>query len=371
MSYLITPEHLPDLARGAALLGTGGGGDPFIGRLMVEQAMAISGRPIQVLEVNDLDDDAVVIPTAMMGAPTVMLEKIPRGTAAELSLRALEGHLGVAATATMPVECGGINSMIPLTVAAASGLPVVDADGMGRAFPELHMETFSVYGVPASPMTVAGDGDEVTIIDTGTDNARAEWLARGLTIRLGGASCISLYKMSGADVRRTAIPGTLGLCLELGKTLREAREEHRPSLEALAEALGRSQYMHLRRLCDGKVVDVERRTDRGFTVGRSAIQPFDGGDPVELTFQNEHLVARAGERLLCIVPDLICVLDMETGEPITTETLRFGQRVSVIGISTPPIMRTPEALAVFGPGSFGLQESFTPVEQLNPEAVQV
>ena len=43
------------------------------------------------------------------------------------------------------------------------------------------------------------------------------------------------------------------------------------------------------------------------------------------------------------------MLDAETAEPITTEGLRYGQRVRVVAISTPAVMRTPEALAVFGP----------------------
>ena len=65
-----------------------------------------------------------------------------------------------------------------------------------------------------------------------------------------------------------------------------------------------------------------------------------------------------------IVPDLICILDSETAEPITTETLRYGQRVTVMGVAVPPIMRTPEALAVFGPAGFGIEAPFTPIETL-------
>ncbi len=148
MSWQLTEDHLPDLARGAAVLGTGGGGDPYIGRLMVAAAIRARGEPVTVLSVDELGRDALVIPTAMMGAPTVMVEKIPRGDEAVNALRALEKHLGRTADATMPIECGGLNSMMPLVVAARTGLPVVDADGMGRAFPELNMETFSVYGVP-------------------------------------------------------------------------------------------------------------------------------------------------------------------------------------------------------------------------------
>ena len=149
MSWILDPALLPALSRGATLLGTGGGGDPYIGRLMVEAAIAEHG-PVTVLDVDEVDPDAFVISTAMMGAPTVMVEKIPRGDEAVRALRTLESHLGRTADATIPMECGGINSMIPLAVAAITGLPVIDGDGMGRAFPELQMETFGVYGVPVS-----------------------------------------------------------------------------------------------------------------------------------------------------------------------------------------------------------------------------
>ena len=37
----------------------------------------------------------------------------------------------------------------------------------------------------------------------------------------------------------------------------------------------------------------------------------------------------------------------------------------VMVVSTPDIMRTPEALAVFGPRAFGLDHEFTPIEQLS------
>ena len=70
----------------------------------------------------------------MMGAPTVMIEKIPNGEEAETAFRALEEYLGKKIYATMPIEAGGVNSLLPLALAAKLGLPVIDADGMGRAF---------------------------------------------------------------------------------------------------------------------------------------------------------------------------------------------------------------------------------------------
>lgn len=365
MSWTLTTDDLPDLARGAALLGTGGGGDPYVGRLLVQEAMREHG-PVTVVDPDDLDDDAFVVPTAQMGAPTVVFEKLPRGTEALTALRTLERHLGRTADATMPIECGGINSMIPLLVGAQTGLPVVDADGMGRAFPELQMETFSVYGVPGSPMAVAGENDEAVVIDTGTENTRMEWIARGVTIRMGGVAHIADYPMSGADVKRTAVPRTLRLALDLGRALREAREKHEPPLIAVQQTLARSHYPHLRLLFRGKIVDVERRTTAGFARGHARALSFDGESTLQVTFQNENLVAHVDDELRCVVPDLICILDAETAEPITTETLRYGQRVTVIGISTPGLMRTPPALDTFGPSAFGLAHEFTPVEDLVP-----
>lgn len=366
MSWRLTADDLPDLARGATLLGTGGGGDPYIGRMLVEQAL-VAGGAIDILDVDDVADDLFVIPTAQMGAPTVMVEKIPAGFEATAALRILEEHLGRTADATMPIECGGINSMIPLVVAAETGLPVVDADGMGRAFPELSMETFAVYGVQGSPLALAGEHGERVIIDTGDDDRQMEWLARGITIRLGGVGHIAEYAMSGAQVKRTAIPRTLSMALALGRAIREAREQKRCPFRAIEEVLAPTLYSRVRTLFDGKIVDVERRTTDGFAKGRATVAAADGSDTtLTIRFQNENLVASIGDDLVVIVPDLICVLEADTAEPVTTEHLRYGQRVRVIGISTPEMMRSPQALAAFGPAAFGMSEEFVPVEELVP-----
>jgi DUF917 family protein len=364
VSWKLTAADLPDLARGATLLGTGGGGDPYIGKMLVERVLG--DGEITVLDPDELADDLFVIPTAQMGAPTVMIEKIPAGTEPTLALRTLEAHLGRTADATMPIECGGINSMIPLVVAAETGLPVVDADGMGRAFPELSMETFAVYGVHGSPLALAGERGEQVIIDTGDDDRQMEWLARGITIRLGGVGHIAEYAMSGAEVKRTAVPRTISMALALGRAIREAREQHRSPFEAIERTLSTTLYSQVRELFSGKVSDVERRTTEGFAKGRATISSLDAQstDSLEIAFQNENLIARRGGEVVAIVPDLICVVDIETGEPITTEGLRYGQRVKVLGISTPEMMRTPDALKAFGPSAFGLDETFVPVETL-------
>ncbi len=359
----LTLGDLEDLARGAAFLGTGGGGSPYAGRLMVQRAME-EGHTVEIIDLEEVPDEALIIPTAMMGAPTVLIEKLPRGDEAIKSLRTLERHLGRTAYATMPIECGGINSTMPLVVGARLGLPVVDADGMGRAFPELQMETFHVYGVPGTPMVITNEYGDSTIVQT-HDNAMMEWLARGITIRMGGAAYIAEYSMDGRTARRVSVPRTLSLALQIGRGIRAAREAHKDPFAELIALLRDTPYQYGRIIFQGKIVDLWRETTQGFAKGRARIQTLEGGAAVmEILFQNEFLVARVNGELRAIVPDLICILDSETAEPITTEMLRYGQRVKVMGVSVPPIMRTPEALAVFGPRAFGLEAEFQPIETL-------
>jgi DUF917 family protein len=363
MSFLLSQQMLADIAAGAAIMGTGGGGDPLIGRLLVQQALD-DGLTVEIVTPDELDDDAFVIATAMMGAPSVVVEKLANGTEAVASLRTLEEHLGKSADATVPMECGGLNSMIPLLVAARAGIPVVDADGMGRAFPELQMETFGVYGISGSPLVISDEKGHSVLVDTGSDNVRMEKFARAVTIEMGGASFIAEYPMSGADLKRTGIPHTLSLAGEIGRAIREARAAHADPFAALVASVESSIYGYATSLLEGKVIDVERSIVAGFTQGRVVLAPFDGGELLTIDFRNENVVARRDGRVVAIVPDLITVLDLESCTAITTEALRFGQRVRVVGISTPAIMRSPQALRVWGPHAFGVEDPWVPLEQL-------
>jgi DUF917 family protein len=255
--------------------------------------------------------------------------------------------------------------MIPLLVAARAGIPVVDADGMGRAFPELQMETFGVYGISGSPLVISDEKGHSVLVDTGDDNVRMENFARAVTIQMGGASFIAEYPMSGADLKRTGIPHTLSLASDIGRAIREARAAHADPYAALVAAVQSSIYGYATSLLEGKVVDVERSIVGGFTAGRVTLAPFDDGDLMTIDFRNENVVARRGQRVVAIVPDLITVLDLESCTAITTEALRFGQRVRVVAISTPEIMRTPEALQVWGPQAFGVDHPWVPLEELS------
>ena len=352
-----------DFARGAAFLGTGGGGDPYIGRLLLEQALERNG-PTRVLAVDELDDDALVIPLAAMGAPTVIVEKTIGFNEGEKALRTLEARLGRKATAVMSAEMGGMNALFPAAMAAHVGLPLVDADGMGRAFPELQMVSFNILGQRAAPMVMCDEYGDTVLIES-SDNHRVEKLARPVIVPMGGLCMLAIYPMSGRAVKDTAVRDTLSLALRIGRSISAARREQRDPFEALFECLhAMEHYRHSRTLFEGKIVDLQRETQRGWAIGHVALEELAGRGRFSVTFRNEFLRAQRDGRTVTIVPDLIAILDRETAEPITTESLKYGQRVRVIGCSVPPLMRSAAALAVWGPQAFGFDEPFMPLEAI-------
>jgi hypothetical protein len=341
----IAEEDLEALARGAAVLGTGGGGDPYVGRLLAAQALREHG-PVELVAPADLPDDANVFPVAMMGAPTVMVEKTPSTERIGDTVAALAEHLGVTPTHIACIEAGGVNSTFPLVAAAQLGLPVVDGDGMGRAFPELQMVLPTLSGIAATPMSIADEKGNVGVLMT-VDNRSAEALARSLTITMGCAAIISNYAMTGAQARESLAAGTLSLCTRIGRRLEEVRAEHGEAVAAVADELG-GRLLHT-----GKVVDVARRTATGFARG-SAVVAGESGELV-LEFQNEHLVARRNGVVQVSTPDLIIVLDTDSGEPVTTEALRFGHRVSVVAAPADERWHSPGGIALVGPRYFGYE----------------
>ena len=71
-------KEIEDIALGATLLGAGGGGDPYIGKLVAIGAVRECG-PVTLLDPEEVPDDALIVPIAMMGAPTVLGEKAVGG----------------------------------------------------------------------------------------------------------------------------------------------------------------------------------------------------------------------------------------------------------------------------------------------------
>lgn len=354
---------IKDMARGAVLLGTGGGGDPYVGQLFL-QAQIKAGRYPKVIASETIADDAFVLSIAGIGAPTVIVEHLVSDKTLLRLLARAEAFYGRRVDALISAEMGGANSMFPLALSAISGIPVLDADGIGRAVPHIEMTTFSINGCKATPCIVMDDSGNVAVIEA-VDDRTAEDLCRSITAAMGALTFGALYPMSGAQAKAFAVQGTLMQTLEIGRAIRTAREGGRDIFADLLDVLGSRDGRAARILFDGKIVDVVHDTRDGWHFGHARIGGIGTStDECIVEFQNEFTVARVNGKTATIVPDLITMLDRETGEPLTAEMLAYGQRVKVLGYAADAMLRTPLSLEVLGPRMFGLDEDFQPMEEL-------
>ncbi len=351
---LIDAGLLPALARGCSVLGAGGGGDVYTGMLASQQAIEEYG-PVPALDLDDLPDDGMVMPCGYIGAPTVSIEKLGSAREGEWLRDGLERVTGGSVVALMPAEIGGANGLQPIGWAARIGLPITDADGMGRAFPEVPQVTMEIAGVSPSPSVLTDErGNQLAIY--AQDGKWLERIARTLSIEFGGRAASTEYTMTVAKARTATARGTVTLAVQIGKAMFEADEP----IAALVEQLD------IRRLLEGKIIDVERRVTDGFVRGAAVIEGLraDAGRLLRLEIQNENLVAMEDGVVRAMVPDIIALLDSHTGSPVHTERLRYGQRVTALAFPCNEIWRTPRGLALAGPRAFGYEFDYVPIEEL-------
>ena len=227
----ISLDDIDNIALGSTFFGTGGGGDPLLGTLAAKHALVNHGE-VDLINAEDIDDDSVVAAVGGIGAPSVAIEKLMSEASFDVAIRELENHIGKKLDAIIPFEMGGGNSLIPLVAAARRALPLINADGMGRAFPESQMMTFCIYGVPTCPATVVDEFGDFAVIQARSEPAQ-EKLSRALALSMGGIAMSASNVMTGKMVRSVSILGTYELAARVGRLLKE----YRGQLESFIEEL--------------------------------------------------------------------------------------------------------------------------------------
>jgi DUF917 family protein len=351
-------SNLPAVARGCAVLGAGGGGYTDLPLLMALRAVEENG-PVPLVRLAELPDSGLVMPCGPIGSPTVATERLWSGDEGIVLRDAVEAIRGERVCALMSFDVAGGN-VLPVTWAARLGLPLLDADGRGRALSGLKRQAMHLAGIAAGPVVLT-DGRGNTLVVHPADNDWAERLARGAVGALGGVCAGALYVMTVEEARAAAVEGSISRALRLGEALgAPGQTEHWP---AVGEALGGAL------LILGKVTDVERRVDEGFVHGSATVAGTaeSEGRQLRLELQNEFLLAIEDGELRAAVPDVISVLASDTGDPVATERLARGDRVAVLALPAPDVWRSEAGLSVSGPRAFGYDLDYA---EIGSEAVR-
>lgn len=324
MYYLNENDILP-LARGCAILGSGGGGNPHYDQ-MTARSMIRQFGPVPILNREELQDDQIVAPIAFMGAPLICLEHLPNGKEFQTIFSLIEQFYGKRPVAIMPAEIGGGNGIVPIWVSHLLKVPVVDADTLGRAFPELQMSSCNLLGIHGPAFLADSLGNAVTI--HAKSAKEMEHFARNATLAFGSNAAIACYIMTGKEVKAASIKNSISRAISLGKKTDFSEQE----------ILGR-----------GKIIDVSQNLSQGFLYGSFTID-----SDIQVLFQNEYLMVLKDGAILASTPDIIMAIEQDSKSPITSESIKFGLRVELIRIEAPDLWKTPEGLALTGPQYFNL-----------------
>lgn len=356
---ILNERDITDLALGAGILGTGGGTHPYL-EYMSLLKLHRSGRPLRLISLDDLPDDAWIAEVGYMGAPLATKERLPDSAHASKPVRMMENYAGMTFAGVMSSEIGAENGLLQFMIASELGLPVVDADTMGRAFPELQMSSLVFAGLPLHPLAVADIRDNEVIFSRGENQIWVERMARRVCTEMGSIAATCRPPRRIVDLKRYALRGSVSRALALGHAVTRARAEGRDPAATIATS-GNGEI-----LFRGKVVNVVRATSGGFGRGSAELEGLEefAGSLLSVDFQNEWTICRVDGELVRTVPDLICLVETETGQSIGTETIRYGLRVSVIGLPADPALTTPHALAYVGPRAFGYDLDYQPLRSI-------
>lgn len=336
-------DDITPLATGAWILGSGGGGSPYDGWLNLN-ALYRGGVAIDLVDPGELGDDDLVAVVSTMGAPLAGQERLADPELSAAPVRALADWLGRRFQAVMAVEIGGGNGIEPFLVGATLNLPVVDADAMGRAFPEAQMTSFAIHDLAMFPLALGDVRDNTVIVARAASWQWMERLSRAVTTALGSTAPTAKAPRSGREVKAFAIHGSVSRAIRIGRAVRDAQGRLADPVAAVIDSEGG------RLVFTGKVSDVRRRTSEGFLRGRAVLE---GAGTFEVDFQNEYLIGRHDGVPVVMTPDIICLMDVESGEAVGTETLRYGQRIAVVALPVPAILTTQRGLELVGPRAFG------------------
>jgi uncharacterized protein len=349
----ITADDIESLAVGAWILGTGGGGSPYLGLLNMRRLYA-AGHRVELMSPFDLAGDDCVAVVSNMGAPLVGQERLTDSRSIARAVRMQQEYTGRQFRAVMSLEIGGGNGIQPLMAAAHTGLPVVDADLMGRAYPEAQMTSAAVGDLEPNPCALYDPRGIEAFVTKVPSWKWMERTSRKICVEMGSIASTCKAPRSGREVKDWGIHFTTSKAIGIGRRVREAQRRHEDPIAAVLDE-GRGKL-----LFSGKVIDVNRRTTEGFLRGRCIIEGLDEdrGARLELAFQNEWVVAWRDGEALAMSPDLICVLDSVAGNAFGTETIRYGMRASVIALPAPPVFLSPRGLEYVGPRAFGYDLDF-------------
>jgi DUF917 family protein len=364
MSKLIlTRADIDPLLEGLGILGTGGGGNPAWGRMILENDIS-RGRTWNIVPLEDVPDDWTIVCGGIMGSVKALeaigFDKVLEGWEADFPLlkvtRYMEKLLGRKIDAMVPFEAGGLNSPIVLTLAARMGIAAIDGDALGRSAPETQMTSWHGHGIEVTPMPLADSYGNIVVVSHATEATYVDEVGRWVVTKGGSMGANNHHPMTGTQLKQTTIPGTFSRSLALGRAVQSARAQGSDPVDTVKATLG------ARRLMYGSIKSLQEGERMGFyfTVATITGLGADAGHQGQLVIKNEAMLFSFDDRPVTIFPDPIYLLDPKTGRGFMSIELKNGQEIVLLGAPAHPRLQaaamTSAGREAMSPARFGHAE---------------
>jgi len=360
------------LVKGLAILGTGGGGNPKWGRAILEKELAEGGE-LLVVDPEDVPDDALIVSGGIMGSVMAfekwnindLLERWEQKFELLEAAKMMKKYLNRKIDYVVPFEVGGLNTPVILSLAARLGIPAINGDALGRSAPETQMTSFLGYGISLTPMTLVDAKGNAIIVTDQVESVFADEIGRLMVTKGGGLGANNHYPMSGAQLKQAVIPYTISKALQIGRSVLPFSTKEQDTVQNVLSVLGGQV------LFNGVVEKIEGEDKGGFYITNVWLTAQGNSKEAKahLVIKNETMALWVKDQLKAVFPDLVCMLDPETGQGIMSVNIKEGKPIILAGVPCHQRLRdsikTPIGFHAFGGARYGHPElEYIPIEQL-------
>jgi len=319
--HLLNRDDIEPAILGGTLLSAGGSGKGRAPKDRQFAERAFAEGPVRLAAIDTVAPDTPLFIATAVGAPGGG-KRLANPDHSIQAARQLAAASGITPGGIIPGHVPGIYGWL---LAAALGVPLLDAACNGRGHPTVKMGSLGLSSRPDVLLYQSGVGEQLQITVKGSTLATSS-LLRAAAVQAGGLVMAARGPVSAELVREAGAVGAITYQLGLGRAILDAGSAGSARIAAaLAFTRGRV-------LVEGVVTANTVGYGEGFDVGTVTVRGAEGA-PVALQVCNEFMAAeRDGERLATF-PDLIAAMDPRTGQVLAISEMPAGTPAVVLAVS--------------------------------------
>ena len=339
MKQLKRTDIIP-LISGSLFYGTGGGGSP-------KRAKQI------LLEISKKNPLPSIIKTAYLNTNGICITGFPIGNLQsdvidnrlfQTMLNKYQAFLDQIIQAIVPVEIGPLSLAVSVQLASTLQLPLVDADIVGgRSSPEVFLETITLFSIPRTPLLVFNAQGAYKMLTNKSTYQKEEFFLRSFAKKSGGFAYVFGYPLTKKAILRSVSQNTVSRAIIVGNMITRK------------VLLKRSTKVGAKKLFSGKIISIKKIAQEGFS--SKIVEMTNRKQKSQLFIKNENIIFWINNQVILTCPDLIIMVNKDY-YPVFNEDIKIGMKITVFGVKSVKLWRTPMGRELFSPKTFGF--SFKP-----------